>query len=188
MKIGFSLMMHPKRLDYLPYIKSVLGDIPVSLDDDNNIWTTCKKAWQLHDPDCEYWGVIQDDLIFTENFIEKVNKLVEGDYVYSLYLGNRRKFNKSVNWAKKTKAKWIERSHIYHECALIFPTHRINPMLKFCEHFNPNDDKIINKYVNSEGLTVRISMPSLVNHRQIPSLHTDNKSAFHTRTAIYFEP
>jgi len=35
-------------------------------------------------------------------------------------------------------------------------------------------------YVNDHNLKVRITMPSLVNHRVIPSLHSLTKSQLHT--------
>ena len=184
---SYTIMMHPSREEFLPYLQETLGDVPVAMDTDNNIWTTCRQAWLSHDFDSDWCVVVQDDVIFTSDFKVKVEKILEGDYVYSFYLGNRRKFRSRVDDCKKTGAPYFEADHIYHEICLAFPTHRVKEMIAYCDSFEPDVDKIINKYVNDHNLKVRITMPSLVNHRVIPSLHSLNKSQLHTRTAIYFE-
>ena len=185
--ISYTIMMHPSRKEFLPYLKETLGDVPVAMDTDNNIWTTCREAWLSHDFDSDWCVVVQDDVVFTSDFRSKVENLLKGDYVYSLYLGNRRRFSKQVEECKRENLPYFEAPHIYHEICLAFPTQRVKEMIAYCDSFNPDVDKIINKYVNDHKVTVRIAMPSLVNHRVVSSLHSLNKSSFHTRTSIWFE-
>jgi hypothetical protein len=185
--VSFSIMMHPSRKHLLPYLLETLGkDTPVSMDTDNNIWHTCREAWKLHNPKADYHFVIQDDVLFTDDFHNKVKKLLtKGEYVYNLYLG-RPRLKKTVFECKRKGRNHIIANHIYHEIALGIPTKYINEMIEYGDSINAEHDKHINNFIRSKGLKVYFPLPSLINHRADKSLHPYNKGSYKA-VATWFE-
>ena len=189
-RVSVSIMMHPSRKKYLPYLKKKLGNVPVAMATDASIWNTCKKAWLLFDPKAEYHFVIQDDAIIGKNFYEHVEGLISNgsEYVYNLYLGKPR-FRSAVKRAKDKKKGYIRKSNIHHEIALGFPTKHIEKMVKYVDQINTaeniNHDKTINRYVRENNMVVFFPLPSLIDHRAEESLHTMNRGHYKAK-ALWF--
>src|SRR5690554_7753472 len=100
MKISISIMAHPDRaylIDSL-YKKLLPIESKVVWDEKNNIWDTCRRAWLTHDAQSDYHLVIQDDALIGKLFHFRLMKLLEPglDVIYSLYLGNRKRFHEAV--------------------------------------------------------------------------------------------
>jgi hypothetical protein len=187
MKISISIMAHPKRKGMVDDLLKIIPNTPVAWDRKNNIWDTCKRAWQLYNPNADFHLVIQDDAILCKDFLNEINKFPNKDRVYSLYIGNREKFKKSLEKAKRKGYEFLVKKNIHHEIALMFPTKRVKEMLDYCDTFNPETDKIINQYVIDKGLKVYIKIPTLIDHRVGESLYKLNKSDFNTRKSIWFK-
>lgn len=183
-------MAHPSREKYIPYLQEKLGDVPVAMDEHNNIWETCRRAWLLHEPNADYHFVIQDDAIIGKDFHKNIQKLVENgnDYVYNLYVG-RPKFKMEVLKLKQKGGNHFVKANIHHEIALGFPTRRIKEMVDFVDAQNAGQevqhDRHINRYVTSNKLKVFFPLPSLIEHRAEPSLHNLNKGGYKP-VAIWF--
>ncbi|MFA5391718.1 MAG: hypothetical protein WC331_09890, partial [Candidatus Omnitrophota bacterium] len=47
-KLSVSIMAHPSREDFFPYLRERLGDVPMAIDRGVGIWENCKNAWRLH--------------------------------------------------------------------------------------------------------------------------------------------
>jgi len=183
-------MAHPDRaylIDSL-YKKLLPIESKVVWDEKNNIWDTCRRAWLTHDAQSDYHLVIQDDALIGKLFHFRLMKLLEPglDVIYSLYLGNRKRFHEAVKPIIRAGGGTFISKNIHHEIALIFPVKRIEPMIKFCDLKKPDTDKVINEYVNSENLKVYFPLPTLVDHLNVKSLHNLNKSPIETRKSIWF--
>lgn len=168
-------MAHPSRVDFIPYLKEKLGDVPIAWDEKNNIWDTCRRAWLLFDPKADYHFVIQDDAIIGKDFKKNLEKLVDGsDQVYNLYIG-RPRFVAEVRNAQKKGLDHLLKTNIHHEIALGFPTKRVKEMVEFVDKRNEKEevqhDRFINTYVTAKKLKVYFPMPSLIDHRNHGSLH-----------------
>lgn len=188
-------MAHPSRAHYVPYLQEKLrqpggAEVPVAMDEKQNIWDTCRRAWLLHDPTADYHFVIQDDAIIGKDFHENIQKLVANgdDFVYNLYLG-RPKFRTVVANARAKGRTHLIRPNIHHEIALGFPVRRIKDMVRFVDTENSGQevqhDRFINRYVTGNKLSVFFPLPSLIEHRAEPSLHSLNKGGYKP-VAIWF--
>lgn len=185
-------MAHPARKQLVGSLLNQLSplDVKVAWDEKNNIWDTCRRAWLLYDKESDWHLVLQDDVILCKDFIQKVTGLINNNCrnnnIFSLYLGNRNKFKRDVG-RLRPKGGLVIKKNIHHEIALIFPTNRINDMINYCDSLNPDNDKVINRYVTNNNLDVIIPLPNLINHKNdIESLHTLNKSQMSTRKSIWF--
>jgi len=179
-------MCHPSRAHLLPYLWEKLGNVPVAMDEKNNIWDTCKRAWKLHDPTADYHFVIQDDAIIGHDFYERLQKVVSnGEYVYNLYLGRPRLVHKVLKCKEEGIDHLIE-PHTYHEIALGFPVKYINEMIEYGDKINSVHDRFLNEFKREKGLKVYFPLPSLIDHRAEPSLHNYNRGHYKP-VATWFE-
>lgn len=177
-KISVSIMMHPKRKEHLPYLKEKLGDVPVAMDRINNIWDTAKRAWQLYDPEADYHIVVQDDILIGKDFLTHASLMMTNDVIYNFYMSKRPRFKREVERCKRDGIPFLKKTNLHHECCFGMRSERIDDMIAYCETQNPDSDRVINKYIQKEGLEVWFPMPSLVSHRVNDSLHSLNRGRY----------
>jgi hypothetical protein len=172
--LSISVMAHPKREAFFPYLKEKLGDVPFSIDHKSaGVWPNAKKAWSLYNPEALFHVVIQDDAIVCEDFhnraereIVKAFKNLKGglDFAVSFYFGNRGTLKgiaqegKEQGFAIMGRTPWA--------VAICLPTNVIPEMLQFCDSLPmPQDDVRIGKFLRSQGMKVYFPLPSLIDHR-----------------------
>lgn len=188
-KLSISLMAHPDREHYIPYLKKQLGDVPVSWERGRGIWDTCKRAWLLHDREATHHVVIQDDAIVTDDFIEKAKDVIERypeNTAHIFFIADRAK-----RYAVLHKDEPGFFTHkIYNEVAICLPTARIMPMLKWCDRLKMDTDKSISRYCQRHRIKIYNPMPSLIEHRADVSIYRTNyeKPEPHAiRRAMWYE-
>jgi len=190
MKLSISIMAHPSREKFIPYLQEKLGgNIPVSMDSESKgiIWN-CKNAWKMYDKEADWHIVIQDDAIICENFrekaIEAINKsfhdmlkYTDGkknafDYVpefynttvYNFYYGTRVALKQEAE--QGLKDGYVMSNRPRWGVAICMPTVLIDEMLEYFETLNnQQDDERISRFINMKGMRVYFPMPSLVDHR-----------------------
>lgn len=162
-KLSIVIMAHPSRAHLIPYLKEKLGDVPVIFDTKNNLWDTCRRAWLAHDMSCEYGVVIQDDALVTENFREKAERVLTGNFLYSFYLSSF--LVSRVNIAKKRGIDHVRSAMIFNEVALCMKTKDIKKMVKFCDDRGAQNDHEIGRWAKSLLKQICYPIPSLVSHR-----------------------
>lgn len=167
MKIDYIIMAHHSRSAYL---KDLLWQLPqdkttASIDQGTlGVWENAKRSWSKVDPKSDYGIVIQDDAILCDGFTKKAEQfLTEHDgQIISFYYGN--------------ETKWVKPNYfdapLFHAVALAIPTKLIPEMIAYCDtrHEVFGDDMKIKRWLISKNLTCRYSNPSLVQHRDIPSI------------------
>ena len=177
-------MMHPKRIGNLEYLKERLGDVPVSMDTDENIWHTCRAAWEMHDPNAEFHLVVQDDAIICDDFLNRAESvLTEG--AHSFYFGYRKNYVEQVAAALPTGE--IVLPYLHWGLAVCLPTAHIRPIIRWgngCDLPPHHDDTRIKTYLRSRGMTIRYPLPSLIDHKADVSLVTGEVNP--KRCAIYY--
>lgn len=178
MKLSISIMMHPSRAEFLPYLKSKLGDVPVSIDTGQGLIWNCRNAWTMFDPTADYHVVIQDDCIICDDFynlacqsIEKANGLA-----VSFFYSQSKFYNKFKKERAETGA--IVKKGLYGGLAICLPTKLINEMLACYDTQRiPYDDLRIGRFLMSKKIDIYAPFPTLVDHRQNHmSLFTKKKS------------
>lgn len=167
MKMSISIMAHPKRAEFIPYLKERLGDVPVAMDDGVGILENCMRAWRLFDPTADYHVVIQDDCIVCDDFYNRAVACLEkaGGLAVSFFYSQSKFFNKFKK--ERTETGAIIKKGLYGGLAICLPTSLIPEMLDFfAKDTVPFDDHRINRYLMSKGINIYNPFPCLIDHRQ----------------------
>jgi hypothetical protein len=178
MKMSISIMMHPSRAEYLPYLKSKLGDVPVALDDGVGLLQNCKNAWNMRDLTADYHCVIQDDCIICENFKERAVAYLEkaNGLPVSFFYSQSKFYEKYKNEREETGA--IIKKDLFGGLAICLPMKIIPAMLEYYDKQTiPFDDHRIGKFCMENHFDFYNPFPNLIDHRQnIMSIFNKQKS------------
>lgn len=187
MKVSASVMMHPSREHYKPYLQARLGDVPFVMDEGKGVWDTCKRAWREYNPDYKFHVVIQDDAIICDDFYRKAQMIVKNqNLAYNFYFGKRVRSD-----FLEINAKFLIDGGIYLPgpiwgVAICLPTHLIDEMVEHGDRSSRKphtDDTRIGDFLYSKGIETYFPCPSLVDHRaDSVSLVSD----YSGRTALYY--
>jgi hypothetical protein len=191
--VNYIIMAHVKRAKYVPKLIDTLG-CPVSWDKgDLGLVNAHIQAWEMMPTDKPYGCVIQDDVILTSDFMRKAEYHVQQgldlygpDIAYHFYMRNKPTLRHLVNHPENH----VLLDGLYSGNSICLPTHHIAPMI---EHFKEckdvkGGDRRIHSYLRSQQMKVYFPLPSLVDHRNLPSLHNNNTSPIKNRVALWFEP
>ncbi len=175
--LSISVMAHPSREEYFPYLQERLGGVPMTIDTGFGIWENCKRAWRLRNTGAAWHVVIQDDAIVCDDFHSRALAALEeaekhGCDAVSFFFGKRIAMQgvaKKALEAGYSQSKWI-----HWGLAICLRAELIEPMIAFGDKMNiPQDDARIANFIKSKGLKCYYPMPSLVDHRIGPSLVGD---------------
>jgi hypothetical protein len=165
MIIDFVLMGHVSRETYHRSILDQLWGRKCSIDDGTlGVWGNAKRAWQLINSKSEYGIVIQDDAILCDNFVDEAEVFLidHMGQIVSFYFGEDPKW---------IMPRWFD-APLFHAVCLAIPTHLIPDMIEYgdlktqVEH----DDMKMKRWLIANNKTCRYSNPSLVQHRDLPSI------------------
>lgn len=181
MKLSVSIMAHKKRAEFIPELVERLGvtEDNVVWDKINNRWDTGRRAWEAIDQSADYGMVIQDDAIVSRDLIpglEEALNYIPEKAIGCPFIGTRRpmanRVEQAVKEAKRTRTSWVRMPSLNWGIAIILPTKIINEMLPWCDRqAYPNYDRRIGRYcVDVIGYPTYCTWPSLVDHREVPSL------------------
>lgn len=174
MKLSISIMAHPSRENFIPYLKEKLGNVPVSMDTRSRglIWN-CLNAWKMFDQTADYHLVVQDDAIICDNFMERAIKTIEDfnkGYIpsplvcFNFYYGTRVAFRAEA--AEGLKCGYIIKDRPCWGVAICMPTKIIPEFIKYYETLHDKqDDTRISRFLQSKKIPVCFPMPSLIDHR-----------------------
>lgn len=140
------------------------------------VWGNARRCWLEGAKNKEGWTlVLQDDALLTHQFHEKLSSILEeiddNTQVISLYLGGAP--SEIIRRIKMQGGDHLFLPYINNEIALMFRTKHVKEMVKFCDERGAVDDKMISRFVESKGWDVYHPLPSLVDHRPVPSLYRE---------------
>jgi hypothetical protein len=174
---SISIMAHPSRLEFIPYLKEKLGDVPVSIDNGEGIWPNCRNAWTMRDPQSLFHIVLQDDAIIGKNFLENAEKEIYnaqriGLNAVQFYVGKRTRERTMVR--KAIEKGYMTRKNLTWGLAVCLREDLIGPMI---EHGNrmtiKQDDARISSFLIHTKNRIYCPLPSLIDHRSGESLVGD---------------
>lgn len=192
MAYSAAIQAHPKRSEFIPYLRQTLGDVPVAWDQKHSVWDTWKRAAELHDPAADYHLVVQDDAQFCRRFTDRLDKVLTKDFdAYCLFFrfkGRRThaEFNEAARQGKASGGFAFPRMQFC--VATVLRTSILPDLLAYCDTIGgpeQEDDLRISRYLNREGIEVFYPLPSLVNHRIGPSVINAKRPTI--RRATWFE-
>lgn len=175
--VSVAVMAHPKRKEMAEALGAELG-VEVVYDRKDDRWDTGRRAWLACDPKASHALVVQDDAIPSPDLLEGLSKALEvvGDNPLGLYIGTVRPaanlMGAMVSHAQRTGASWVVGEGPLWGVGVCLPTHMVQPMLQWCDA-HPEIaayDRRMARYFASVGIACWYPFPSLVDHRQGPSL------------------
>ena len=167
-KLSIVIMAHPERTAMAMELSLSLGGVPIVWDKINNVWDTCKRAWEAIDKTAEYGLVLQDDVIPCHDFITRAEALLKGKYVYNFFIHYG--FGARVEKALSEGKNYFIKPSIYGEIALCMPTKYIVSMINYCESRHAVSDTLISTWARANKIPIRYPIPSLVDHRHGESI------------------
>jgi len=185
--LSISVLAHPSRSKWHPYLREKLGNISFSIDNGCGLIENGKNAWKMYDPNAKFHCVLNDDAIIGQDFYNKASAILEknGDKLaYSFYMGERKGYKEIVDSAYKSGRGFVLSKKLFFGVAICLPVKYISHMFGFIDRIkdlplNRNFDTRIHRYVRSVGLRVYYPIPSLVDHRS----NNENESLVYDRGA-----
>lgn len=166
------IMAHPKRREMAEALSYSLGGVPIIYDTINNVWDTCKRAWQAIDKTAKYGLVLQDDTIVCRDFMRRAGELLTGNFVYNFFVHYI--FDNKVKLTLSSGKRAFFRPTIASEVAICMPTKYIDSMVNYCQRHGAKDDTLISSWALGRHIRVCYPIPSLVDHREGKSIFLEN--------------
>ena len=142
MKIGVTVMAHPKRRDEAYALFDILSkqgfcDVSITWDSENSEWETGSRAWEyLSEVKSDYSLVLQDDTVISENLYENLTNAIQNipnEGILSLYLGrvkpHRGAVQMAFNHATSLGCSYVSCKKLLWGPAIVIPTNRIQAVL-----------------------------------------------------------
>jgi len=189
--LSVAIMAHPKRAAFIPELLDWLGDpdIPVVWDRKQNRWDTGRRSMLAYDPNCSHHVVIQDDVLPCRDLLAGLTKALEHvppDAPVCGYVGARRPnaplVSAAIGRAAAQKASWITMHTLNWGPLIALPTNIIDEMIAYCDPLTTIDnyDRRLSRYWElRRGVRIWYTVPSLVDHRDGPSMVPGRVSTVH---------
>lgn len=177
-RVSVAIMAHPRRAAFIPELEAAL-DRPTTVvwdDGSNSRWGTGRRALLAYDPDATHHLVLQDDAVIPRDLVAGLEAALAHapqDVPVCLYVGKVRPYREMVteyvNRARDTS--WLVMDRINWGVAIVFPTRIIDDLVAHCDTQTiPNYDTRMSKWFEAKHIPVWYPWPSLVDHRESPSL------------------
>lgn len=177
--ISAAIMAHPDRSRFVTELRSKLDrDVPVVWDERNDRWDTGSRAMAVYDPTATHHLVLQDDAVIPHDLLaglEKALARVPDEAALCLYFGKVKRSRTSI-WRiiNRTRAdtSWVVTTHLNWGVGIVLPTRHIKEMLSWANMRSDiaNYDIRIGRWLQHNRIPVYYPWPSLVDHRNSPSL------------------
>ncbi|MFF4413323.1 NAD-dependent epimerase/dehydratase family protein [Streptosporangium sp. NPDC001559] len=176
-----AVMAHPKRaeaarqladFDARGRINVVLDPVP---DGPPTALRTANLAWECVGEDATHHLVLQDDVVLSEGFFEYAERVASAvpDEAVAFYAGWEGRNGAVVRLAALTGAQWAYAIEEHVPClALMLPARVARGYTRFAaEHGNGWPyDVVMQRFLNSCKVRVRLAVPSTVDHSDVPSV------------------
>jgi len=171
-------MAHPRRSKFIPELESAL-DRPAEVvwdDGSNSRWGTGRRALLAYDPEATHHLVLQDDAVIPRDLVTGLEAALQHapqDVPLCLYVGKVRPYREMVTeYVRRAQnASWLVMDRLNWGVAVVLPTKIIDDLVDWCDGFDiPNYDSRMSKWFEDRNLPVWYPWPSLVDHRESPSL------------------
>lgn len=176
--VSVAIMAHQKRAAFVPELKVKLDRLARVVWDDgsNSRWGTGRRALLAYDPAATHHLVVQDDAVIPADLVAGVEAALAhapDDVPVCLYVGRVRPYGEMVAEyvARADGASWLVMDRLNWGVAIVIPTNVIDELVAWCDRLPiPNYDTRISKWFERRETPVWYPWPSLVDHRESPSL------------------
>lgn len=176
--LSIAIMAHPKREMYIPGLQARIGrPARVTWDRMNDRWDTGRRSLLAYDATKTHHMVIQDDAVVCRDLpagVESALAEVPPDALLGLYLGRTRAWKPVWMRAQRIQPglRWVRMAELMWGVGVVVPTRLIDQVVAIGDELVdiPNYDSRISAACLRLRLPVYYPWPSLVSHRQTPSL------------------
>ncbi|TXC97067.1 NAD-dependent epimerase/dehydratase family protein [Streptomyces sp. ISID311] len=194
-KLSGAVMAHPRRAEAARLLagRDAQGRVAVVLDPEPEgpptALRTANPAWSCVAEDATHHLVLQDDVVLAEGFFahaERVAAAVPHEAV-AFYAGWEGRNGAVVRLAALTGAEWAYALQEHVPClALMLPAQIARGYARFAAEHGAGwpYDVVMQRYLNVCGVPVRVSVPSTVDHTEVPSI-AGNSTHGWRRAALY---
>lgn len=180
-RTSFVVMTHPRRMEYAKALADDNADMNIEIvvdPDPDGVPTssrTARAAWAAASADVTHHVVLQDDVVLCAGFATAVAKAIDAhpDKSLSFFAPSGGKSAYAARVAAIRGRSWAEVVGDYVPAqALALPAEAARELARFMgrhpiEH---PDDIMVKRFVDATGLDALVSMPNLVDHRDVVSL------------------
>jgi len=171
MGVSFTIMAHPVRAPFVSSLQTELG-AEVVWDERQDRWDTGRRSMLTHGTE-QWHAVIQDDAVLCAGFqpaLEKALEHVPADSPLVLYAGRVSPYIRHFRGVPRQRP-FLIMDRIIWGVGIVVPTEGIEEMVAFCDSIPmENYDLRLSQWFEALQLPVYYTWPSLVDHRDSPSL------------------
>ncbi|MET9319097.1 NAD(P)-dependent oxidoreductase [Streptomyces sp. NPDC003038] len=198
-RLSGAVMTHPRRIDAARLLAGAdtVGRIRVVTDPEPDGPPTALRsaalAWQCVDPDATHHLVLQDDVVLAEGFFRYAEQVAAAvpDEAVAFYTGWEGRTGAATRLAALAGEQWTYAVEEHAPClALMLPAHVAKGYAGYAaEHGHGWPyDVVMQRYLNSLRVPIRVCVPSTVDHSEVPSIagnstHGWRQAAFFTTRA-----
>ena len=191
------VVAHVQRRDMANQLATLVNATYISIDDGTLGFGNHRRVWSLVADEHKDWAVVlEDDAMPVINFTHQLDAALTHapTPIVSLYLGSDDRttpaITDAVAKAKANDAAYILGRQVRHAVALAIRTQHVPSMLTYVtrRRYLPIDDAINAWQAQHLNTTVAYTAPSLVDHRDTPTVitrHRDGKPRTTPRTAFH---
>ena len=188
-RISKTIMAYKNRAHRIPYLRKMLGNVSVSLDDGSlGIYKNSRQSWLSSEKNSDFHLVIQDDALVCENFYKRVHEVLDkaGEdrfkYAYCFYfrLKNPKKpvfmdFNKKA--VEGLSRGLFFDKYLRYGIALMIPSSKVLEMIEHSDSLDDlgkHDDSRYSNFLSKNNIPIVYTLPSLID--QAPELDSTHSS------------
>jgi hypothetical protein len=194
MHCSVAVMAHPRRARFVSELVEQLDRQAVVIwDEKGDRWDTGRRALLAHEPDATHHLVIQDDAIPSRDLVAGVERAlayVPARSPMCLYVGKVKPFRRVIEPAARSAAdqgaSWLVMKETYWGPGIVIPVGQIPEVVAWGDtHPNlANYDRRIGRWYLGRSIPVWYPWPSLVEHRDSPSLVKGRAGGRHAHNFI----
>jgi hypothetical protein len=176
MRLSLMVMAHTSRQAEASELAQRLG-ARISMDDGSRGETANgDRAWAAHDPGSDWALTLQDDALPIDGFLgHALAALAHAPpTAVSFYVGTGRPMQprvaRAATKADKSGAAWLSCYQLLWGVAVAMPTHHIDHFLAWAKDRTEPYDTRVGAYWHEQGVPIRYTWPSLVDHADGPTL------------------
>lgn len=181
MSVSIAIAADPRRSGMARDLAAQVGGHLV-WDAERSEWATHAQAWRWCAAQGTSWGVVlQDDAVPVDGFADHIEGVLESSPVRTavgLYIGTSRPkrvqslFRDLMDKADSRQEQWIRGSDLFWGVGVAIPNERILPAITWPSLIRPYDERLGAYFRSSASLPVLYTWPSMVDHRDEPTLLT----------------
>lgn len=171
-------MAHTERVPFVLELQEQVDPDFISWDDGSRgEWANGESLWRMLAEEPTVWSVVlQDDALPIPNFRHHLTEaLIHAPATaIGLYVGTCRprgiQVIDAIEEAEKEGSAWLEADTLLWGVGVALPTAQIPELIEWCSRAELPYDARIGAWFKRRGLPVRYTWPSLVDHRDAPSV------------------